>query len=360
LALLELISLSKGFGRQPVLDSLSLAIEAGSFTMLVGSSGCGKTTTLRLLAGFERPDLGRIELDGRVISDQKGALAPNLRQMAMVFQSYATWPHLTVGDNISFGLSARRITRTDADQRTKWAAELLGLSGLLARYPHELSGGQQQRVSLARALVTQPKVLLLDEPLSNLDGPMRSTMRVDLRRIQRETGVTFVYVTHDQEEALSMADTLVVLRNGTVEQAGPPADVYKEPATEFVAQFIGRANVIPARFSSPGAGVTTIEIDGWPPMEGTLMGEPSNGGLAAATVRRERLKLVEASADVAMAMVSEVLYFGSFVEVLLTTPAGYHLSAVAPSTDRSVGDTVGVSIDRQDLRVYPTRTGRSG
>jgi ABC-type Fe3+/spermidine/putrescine transport system ATPase subunit len=356
LAFLELVQLTKSFGRQPVLKSIDLAIDAGSFTMLVGPSGCGKTTTLRLLAGFERPDGGRIELDGEVISDPKGVRAPNLRQMAMVFQSYATWPHLAVRENISFGLQARRVPSAEADKRTKWAAELLGLDLLLARYPHELSGGQQQRVSLARALVTEPKILLLDEPLSNLDGPMRSTMRVDLRRVQRETGVTFVYVTHDQEEAMSMADEVVVLREGSVEQVGMPSTVYREPASSFVAQFIGRANVIPCRIAKASEG--TICIEGWPPLRGTVVGDASDGQAAVAAIRRESIHIVTSSDEIATATVREVLYFGSFVEVLLTSTAGFSLSSVVPATSCQVGESVSVKFDPKDLRIYPA--GSSG
>ena len=232
---IELIDIAKSWGDATALQAVNLEIEAGSFCVLLGPSGCGKSTTLRILAGLETATEGRVVIDGRDVT----ALPPAQRGIAMVFQNYALFPHLSVAENIGFGLAVRKTPAADAARRLREVAALLGLESLLARKPAQLSGGQQQRVALGRALVAQAKVCLMDEPLSNLDAQLRQDMRRELRELQRQLGLTVVYVTHDQTEAMSMADQVVLLNGGRVEQAGRPRELYARPATTFAARFIG-------------------------------------------------------------------------------------------------------------------------
>ena len=232
---ISLRGLTKRFGASRAVDGLTLEVAQGELVTLVGGSGCGKTTTLRMIAGFERPDAGEVAFDGRVVND----VPPRRRDVGIVFQSYALFPTMTVADNIAFGL---RVARWPAARRRERVAEMValtGLAGLEARYANQLSGGQQQRVALARALARQPGVLLLDEPLSALDAKIRLRLRGELRKIQQDLGITTVYVTHDQEEALSIADRIAVMRDGRIEQVGRPEEVYTTPRTGFVADFIG-------------------------------------------------------------------------------------------------------------------------
>ncbi len=232
---IELVAIAKSWGESTALHAIDMHIVQGSFCVLLGPSGCGKSTTLRIIAGLETASAGQVWIDGRDVTQ----LAPAQRGIAMVFQNYALFPHLTVADNITFGLSVRKTPPVEVAARLKETASLLGLSELLDRRPSQLSGGQQQRVALGRALVAQAKVCLMDEPLSNLDAQLRQEMRRELRDLQRQLGLTVVYVTHDQTEAMSMADQVVLLNQGRVEQAGPPRTLYAQPATTFAARFIG-------------------------------------------------------------------------------------------------------------------------
>jgi iron(III) transport system ATP-binding protein len=253
-------------------DGVSIGVAPGTLVTLLGPSGCGKTTTLRLIAGFERPDAGRILLDGRAIDD----VPANRRDMAMVFQSYAIFPHLDVFENIAYGLRVRRLKDDALRRKVGEVAELTGLAGLEHRQPNQLSGGQQQRVALARSLVMEPKVLLFDEPLSNLDAKLRVQMREQIRALQQRFGITAVYVTHDQAEAMVLSDLVVVMNRGRVEQAGTPFEVYRRPATAFVADFMGRANFVPGTVldaSAAGARVAAL---------GTTLTVPSGGPPLAA------------------------------------------------------------------------------
>lgn len=246
---LELQGISKRFGDSIAVHDFDLRVESGESVVLLGPSGCGKTTTLRMIAGFETPTSGRIVIDGREVVGPQQNLPPERRGIGMVFQSYALWPHLTVADNVGFGLTTsggRRSRRGSADiaAAVERALTQVQLSGYGDRYPHELSGGQQQRVALARALVVDPTVLLLDEPLSNLDTRLREEMRFEIRRLQQESGITMIYITHDRSEALGLADRIVCLRDGKVQQIDAPEQIYRQPATRFVAGTLGPANVL--------------------------------------------------------------------------------------------------------------------
>jgi len=245
----ELLGVTKRFGANAAVDDLDLAVRPGEFLSLLGPSGCGKTTTLRLIAGFERPDGGEVRIGGRDVS----RVPPYRREVNTVFQSYALFPHLSVHDNVAYGLKQRGLSRSDRRTRAAEMLELVRLPGFGERKPRQLSGGQQQRVALARALVMQPRVLLLDEPLGALDLKVRKELQIELKRIQEEIGITFVYVTHDQEEALAMSDRVVVMNAGRIEQLGAPREIYDRPATEWVAGFIGDTNFI--RLNGRAVGV---------------------------------------------------------------------------------------------------------
>ncbi len=241
---LKLSGLSKRFGDFLAVDAIDLELRSGEFVSLLGPSGCGKTTTLRMIAGFVDPTLGTIEMDDRILSSPAGSVPPDRRQMSMIFQSYAIWPNMTVEQNVAFGLELRKITGAEVKRRVGEMLEVVHMSHLADRYPAELSGGQQQRVALARAIVIRPSVLLLDEPLSNLDATLREEMRFEIRRLHDEFHVTTVYVTHDQAEAMVTSDRIAVMNHGRIEQVDQPRALYDKPKTRFVAGFIGRTNFI--------------------------------------------------------------------------------------------------------------------
>ena len=255
MAFLELDNLHKAFGTSAAVESISLQVERGEFISLLGPSGCGKTTTLRMVAGFERPTSGAIRLGDVEITSRP----PNQRNIGMVFQSYALFPHMTVSDNIAFGLTIAHKPAADVKQRVDEMLSIIKMGELSNRYPYQLSGGQQQRVALARALAIRPQVLLLDEPLSALDAKIRQSLRAEIRAIQRQLGITTLYVTHDQEEAMSLSDRIVVMNQGHVEQVGTPFDIYNFPRTAFTASFVGTLNVIPTTVIDPQAGVLSID-----------------------------------------------------------------------------------------------------
>ena len=243
---LELIGLTKRFAEVTSVDAIDLAVEQGEFICLLGPSGCGKTTTLRMIAGFLQPEAGQIRVDGKIFSAPGAVIPPERRNMGMIFQSYAVWPHMTVDENVSYGLKMQRVPQAARSERCAAMLRATMLSAFAGRYPSELSGGQQQRVALARALAPSPGILLLDEPLSNLDANLRGDMRLEIRRLHREFHNTSIYVTHDQVEAMTMADRIVVMNAGRIEQIGTPQDVYDRPNSRFVARFIGGSNVIEA------------------------------------------------------------------------------------------------------------------
>ena len=252
MAQIRLVRLEKRYGTTQALCGITLAVSDGDLLALLGPSGCGKTTTLQILAGFLVPDGGEVWAGDRLISSPQGVVPPERRQMSLVFQSYALWPHMTIFQNVAFGLEMRRLSREEIARQVKRILAVVNLSGYEQRYAHELSGGQQQRVALARALVVQPHTLLLDEPLSNLDANLREQMRFEIRRIHQETGITTVYVTHDQAEALVIADHIAVMNSGQIEQVGTPEEIYERPQSRFVASFIGQANCLAGRVVEPG------------------------------------------------------------------------------------------------------------
>ena len=244
---LALIGLGKSFGSVAAVDDVSLALRPGEFVSLLGPSGCGKTTTLRMIAGFMKPTAGRIEVNGQMVSSPTSVVAPERRGMSMIFQSYAIWPNMTVGQNVAFGLKLRKISASEVLERVNRILDTVQLRHLKDRYPAELSGGQQQRVALARAIVIEPEVLLLDEPLSNLDANLREEMRSEIRRLHDAFKITTVYVTHDQSEAMVTSDRIVVMNRGRIEQVDDPISLYRRPKTRFVAGFIGRTNLLDGR-----------------------------------------------------------------------------------------------------------------
>jgi putative spermidine/putrescine transport system ATP-binding protein len=251
---LALANIKKSFGQTQVVHDFNMAIEKGEFISFLGPSGCGKTTILRMIAGFEQPSGGTIHIDGK---DQT-RLKPNQRNIGMVFQAYALFPNMTVFDNVAFGLKVAGQPKAEIETRVKEMLKLIHLEHLADRYPYQMSGGQQQRVALARALAPKPQVLLLDEPLSALDAKIRVSLREEIRQIQRQLGITTVFVTHDQEEALSISDRIVVMNAGRADQIGTPSDIYNRPATRFVASFVGTLNIIEATVIDPAAGTVMI------------------------------------------------------------------------------------------------------
>jgi iron(III) transport system ATP-binding protein len=253
MAEVALIRLTKRFGEHLAVDAMDLSVADSELVCMLGPSGCGKSTTLRLIAGFIDPTAGEVRVGGKRLSWAGGALPPEKRNMSMIFQSYALWPHMTVAENVAYGLTLRKLPRAEITARTKAMLEVVKLGALGDRYPAELSGGQQQRAALARALVVEPETLLLDEPLSNLDAALREEMRFELRRLHDTYRFTTVYVTHDQSEAMTAADRIVVMNEGRLEQLGTPEDIYEKPRTEFVARFFGGANILQGTAVSPRA-----------------------------------------------------------------------------------------------------------
>ncbi len=340
-----------GSGEVLAVDEANLTIEQGEFLTLLGPSGCGKTTTLRLIAGFEFPTQGEIILDGKDVAP----LPPDKREMAMVFQSYAIFPHLSVYENIAYGLKIKKLSKQDIKKRVAEVLELTELSGLENRAPNQLSGGQQQRVALARALVMEPKVLLLDEPLSNLDAKLREQMRIELRRIQHQLGITSVYVTHDQVEAMALSDRIVVMNLGRIEQVGPPWEIYRHPASEFVANFIGRANFVDAQVQAVADGKMTLTtLDGQ--VSVTQPAETRQPGDAVRMVVRPETIMLNAETGGFPAIVRRSTYLGSQVEYDLEV-AGQLLIAVESDVLRaevySEGQTLDIGFYEESLYCLP-------
>jgi iron(III) transport system ATP-binding protein len=359
MTILKLENLTKKFGNSAAVNRINLEVADGELIALLGPSGCGKTTTLRMIAGFLSPDDGQILVDSKVISSPKRTIPPEQRNMSMIFQSYAIWPHKTVFENVAFGLQLRRMTKGEIHLRVQHALEITYLDRLADRYPAQLSGGQQQRVALARAIVIEPEILLLDEPLSNLDASLRDEMRSEIRRIHDETGLTTVYVTHDQSEALVLADRIVVMADGDIQQAGTPEEIYERPETKFVAQFIGRCNVLPGiLLSNDDVDVKGVVLQATDRVEGTMVGEP-----IALSIRPHAIA-INAVEDVVYhnhtnsfhASIEQHAYFGEFREYRVRLEhSELRLTVVAPPhVQFQTGDRVVIQIPPHHCRILPS------
>ena len=338
--LIDLIHISKSYDGDLILDDLNLSVKENSFVTLLGPSGCGKTTTLRIIGGFETPDTGNVIFNGEDIT----TLPPNKRQLNTVFQKYALFPHMNIAENIAFGLKIKGKSKSYIDDKIRYALKLVNLQGFENRSVDSLSGGQQQRIAIARAIVNEPKLLLLDEPLGALDLKLRQDMQYELIRLKNELGITFIYVTHDQEEALTMSDTIVVMNQGYIQQMGTPEQIYNEPENAFVADFIGESNIVEgtmiqdelveifgARFACVDKGFgTNTPVD--------------------VVIRPEDIDLVKPENGTLEGVVTHLIFKGVHYEMEVTTPNGYEW--LVHSTDIfPVGQHVGIHVDPFDIQI---------
>lgn len=354
---LEVRELVKRYSFQSVIGPLSFAVKAGEFVSLLGPSGCGKTTTLRCIAGFESPSEGGIYLDGERI-DQR---PPNRRNVGLVFQSYALFPHLTVFENVAFGLRLRRCGEPELKRRVQDALELVGLSHLAERYPTQLSGGQQQRVAIARSVVLEPRLLLFDEPLSNLDLKLRVTMRAELRNLQRRLGKTAIYVTHDQGEALALSDRIVVMSNGKIEQIGTPVDVYERPSTAFVADFIGSSNLLSGEIVSNVPDRTIVRMQTGLLLQSSPPIAAACGSRVTAMIRPENIQISTDSSEgcdnLLSGIIDEKTFLGQDLHVKVRVNDAQTLSVVLGGRATGacrVGDRVRLTVSRSHVYLIGT------
>ncbi len=348
----------KVFDKVIAADHITLTIKHGEFFTFLGPSGCGKTTTLRIIAGLEYPDEGRIYFDEEDVTEYP----PYMRDTGMVFQNYALWPHMTVFDNIAYGLKIRRLPMNEIKERVYRVLDLVKLRGLENRYPTQLSGGQQQRVALARALIVKPKVLLLDEPLSNLDAKLRIEMREEIKRLQRELGITTIYVTHDQEEAMVISDRVAIMRQGRIMQIGHPREVYKRPANLFVASFMGRCTILKGIVRRSGE-ITELSVDGV-----KILGVPSatdmnirEGSLAVAILRPEEFELVKphTPSNEFEGVVEWSAFTGPYTQLRVKVSDKIKiLLDIDPDSQIKVGSTIKCYIPYSDTIILPFEEGR--
>jgi iron(III) transport system ATP-binding protein len=354
MAEIRIVELRKSFGPVEALRGITVTVQHRELLALLGPSGCGKSTTLQILAGFVLPDAGEVWAGDRLVSSPEGAVPPEHRQMSLVFQSYALWPHLTVFRNVGFGLEMRHVEGGEVHRRVEAMLDLVGLSGYGPRYPHELSGGQQQRVALARALVVHPDTLLLDEPLSNLDANLREQMRFEIRRIHQETGITMVYVTHDQSEAMVIADRIAVMNHGQLEQIGTPHEIYESPQSRFVASFIGQANCLPGQLVAPEV-MRCAEFH----FRATTSNRPFRLGddvvlcvrPHAVRVRSGQLEPGAAN-NAAVGRLVQHAYLGDLQDLRIELLGGIQIRALAPSGHRfAIGDEVVVELPPDACRL---------
>jgi len=349
-ALLDIQGVTRRFGDFTAIDGVSLAIEAGEFFTLLGPSGCGKTTLLRMIAGFDLPDAGRILLNGEDLAGRP----PELRPVRTVFQSYALFPHMTVEGNVAFPLQMARVPAGERKARIEAALEDVRLIGFNRRYPHELSGGQKQRVAIARALVTHPTMLLLDEPLAALDAKLREELQIELINLQKEVGIAFVYVTHDQTEALALSHRIAVMNHGRVEQLDEPSRIYGFPRTRFVADFIGHCNLLSGPVAANADGVVTVDVAGLGPVRVAVHSSIASSAQGTVALRPEKIR-ISASAPVdtpdnhCHGTVADLLYMGDVTVYRVETPGGSRVEALLANSQGGrakffeVGDAVEMS-----------------
>ena len=353
----QLSDLTKAFGDVEAVRNISVDIPAGEFFSLLGPSGCGKTTTLRMIAGFERPTSGRILLDGQDVAD----VPPHKRNVNTVFQNYALFPHLDVSENVAFGLRFSKPSKDEVKRRVENALALVRLERFADRRPHQLSGGQQQRVALSGALILNPSVLLLDEPLGALDAKLRKSLQIELKALQERVGITFIYVTHDQEEALTMSDRIAVLSEGHIEQVGTPKDVYDEPASAYVADFLGVSNLMPATAQGTnGSGSCRVQLGDFEMQAGR--GDLDSSGDVMIVVRPERVQIGsrdETGKNRIPGMVERVVYLGPVSQLLVRLASGQIVQAMVANQGiepvHESGTPVSVHIPPDALRVLASR-----
>ena len=373
MSVVEIRDLVKQFSDRPVVNKLSLSVSRGEILALLGSSGCGKTTTLRCIAGLESPTSGEIWIDGVQVAGGGKPTPAERRNIGMVFQSYAIWPHMTVAANVAYGLRLKKMPKARIKEAVAEALSLVMLDGLGDRYPSQLSGGQQQRVALARSIVTQPAVLLLDEPLSNLDAKMREQMRGELREVIKRTGITAIHITHDQAEAMAVADRIGVMHEGTITQIGSAREIYRQPNCRFVAGFVGRANFIPARVTAVGKGELSLTTDGGLDVVAVPVDWATVGDNVLLAMRPEDYRIVTVGqpspANCWPAKVSRTQFLGPVVEYLVQVMSHeFQVSSAIDVSDDQVAD-ISISPDHivvlpadadADVPAQPDREGRAG
>jgi iron(III) transport system ATP-binding protein len=359
---IRLEQVSKSYGELCVVRGVSLTVHAGEFFTFLGPSGCGKTTLLRMIAGFVEPDEGRVHIDDQCVNE----VPPWRRDVGMVFQNYALWPHMTVFENVAFGLRERKVPRSEVKSRVFQALEQVDLKGVEGRRPSQLSGGQQQRVALARTLVIQPRVLLLDEPLSNLDAKLRIDMRLELLKLQRDLGLTTIYVTHDQEEALAMSNRIAVVHQGQVVQEGAPRDIYEHPENDFIASFVGQTNLLPGTILNAADDRIAVELVNGPTLNLSISASihrPRAGDAVFLSLRPESLELLEkkslpdgvpgiegrilASAYQGALVEYEIAALGKALKARVINPKGKH--------QFQAGDEVALTFAPEDILVVPSK-----
>lgn len=353
MVMVKLVGITKRFGSVVAADNIFLTVNDGEFFTILGPSGCGKTTTLRIIAGFERPDSGRVFFDGEDVT----FLPAYKRNTGMVFQNYALWPHMTVFDNIAYGLKIRKLPKDEIKRRVKEVLELVKLEGLEDRYPHQLSGGQQQRVALARALVIQPKVLLLDEPLSNLDAKLRVEMREELRLLQKDLGITTIYVTHDQEEAMVLSDRIAIMNFGKIYQVGAPTEIYMRPANLFIATFMGKSTVLQGVVLKVYDDKILVKCDSIE-LYGLCSNDEvklSEGAKVSCVLRPEYFEIgaIGESNNVFEGVIEKLTFVGSYTEVKLKVDGHEILVYVDPEVKLRVRGTLQVSIPYEYTIIVP-------
>lgn len=344
--MVELNRVNKVFGENHVVKDLSLKVREGEFLTLLGSSGCGKTTTLRMIAGFETPTDGSIQVEGENIEGKQ----PFERNVNTVFQNYALFPHKTIFDNIAYGLKMKKVPKSEIKKQVGEMLKLVQLEGFEKRYPSQLSGGQKQRVAIARAVINRPKVLLLDEPLGALDMKLRKQMQLELKRLQRKLNITFIYVTHDQEEALTMSDRIAIMHDGVIEQIGEPTDIYEHPATKFVATFIGETNIFEGNILAQRDGINDIAVE-----NGLIRAKGDGfvcGDFVTVSVRPEKLRFSSNEFENfgLQGIVRDYIYVGSIMKANISLPNGNEIRAERLSGEHipKIGEVVYINWDPQD------------